>query len=56
VFLRKEGRGKSPPECDENDSRLLDALDEAIASADAAPEQGLSADEVRAQLDAWISK
>ena len=41
--------------CDEDDPRLLAALDEAIRAADAGGKT-YSADEVRAQLRKWTSK
>jgi hypothetical protein len=42
--------------CDETDPELLNALDQAIAKADATPTQGLAADDVRSRLDAWTSR
>jgi len=42
--------------CDEDDPELLSALDQAIVKANATPAEGLGADEVRARLNAWISK
>ncbi len=40
IFVEKERRQSGVNECDEDDPRLLAALDEAIAKADAAPGQG----------------
>jgi hypothetical protein len=40
---------------EESDSRLLAALDEAIAKADATPGQGHSSRHVRARLDEYRS-
>ena len=54
AFVAKEGGGGN--ECDETDPQLLAALDEAIESADAAPGQGHSGNQVRARLDQWTSK
>ena len=56
AFLQKEGRTEGANECEESDPRLLAALDEAIAGADATPGQGHSGNEVRARLNEWISK
>ena len=42
TFVEKEGRAKGVNECDEDDARLLEALDDAIAKADATPGQGCS--------------
>jgi len=56
AFVKKEGRTGGRNECDEIDPRLLTALDEAIAKADATPGQGSSGIEVRARLDQWTSK
>ena len=53
TFVEKEGRQDGVNECDEGDPRLLAALDEAIAQADATAGQGHSGREVRARLDAW---
>jgi hypothetical protein len=50
AFVRKEGRTDGANECDESDPRLLTALDEAIAKADAAPGRGHSGCDVRARL------
>jgi hypothetical protein len=43
VFVEKEGASEAVSECCEDDPRLLAALDEAIAQADAAPGEGHSA-------------
>jgi len=42
--------------CDEEDSTLLAGLDEAVSRAEATPQQGLSAQEVRSHLDQWTSR
>ncbi len=42
----------APPECVEDDPRLLAALDE----ADASPGQGLSGNEVRTRMAQWTSR
>jgi hypothetical protein len=54
VFLEKESG--IAHECSEDDPRLLAALDQAIANADATPGKGHTADEVRAHLRQWTSK
>ena len=54
AFVAKEGSGSN--ECNEDDPRILAALDEAIAEADAAPGQGHSASEVRARLARWSTR
>ena len=56
AFVQKEGRTDGTNECDESDPRLLTALDEAIAKADATPGQGLAGSQLRARLNEWISK
>jgi hypothetical protein len=56
TFVQKEGRTDGINECDENDSSLLTALDEAIAKADATPGEGNAGSQVRARLNEWISK
>ena len=56
AFVQKEGRTAGANECDESDPRLLTALDEAIAGADATLGEGHSGSQVRARLDDWISK
>ena len=55
TFVEKERRQDGVNECDENDPRLLAALDEAIAQADATAGQGHSASEVRAHLTKWTT-
>jgi hypothetical protein len=56
AFLAKEAECSPPNECDESDPRLLAALDDATARADMKRGEGCSAQDVRAQLAAWISK
>jgi hypothetical protein len=56
AFVQKEGRTQGANECGESDPRLLTALDEAIAGADATLGQGHSGSQVRARLSEWISK
>ena len=56
AFVQKEGRTQEANECGESDPRLLTALDEAIAGADATLGQGHSGSQVRARLSEWISK
>jgi hypothetical protein len=56
AFRQKEGRTGGANECDESDPRLLTALDEALAGADATSGQGHSGSQVRARLSEWISK
>ncbi len=55
-FVEKETRPDSANECHEDDPRLLAALDEAIAKADATPGLGHSGSDVRARLGGWTSK
>ena len=43
-------------ECSEDDPRLLAALDQAIAQADASPGQGHSGSEVLTRLSEWTSR
>ena len=56
VFVEKEGGSEAANECSEDDPRLLAALDEAIAQADATPGEGHLAFQVRARLSEWTSK
>ena len=56
AFVLKEGRTEGGNECDESDPRLLAALDEAMAGADATVGQGDSCSQVRSRLNEWISK
>jgi hypothetical protein len=56
AFRQKEGRTGGANECDESDPRLLTALDEALAGADATSGQGHSGSQVRARLSEWIPK
>jgi hypothetical protein len=56
TFVEKEGRQDGVNECDEDDPRLLAALDEAIAKADATPGQGHSGRDVRARLNEWTTR
>jgi hypothetical protein len=56
AFLNRTGASGAPHECDEDDPRLLTALDEAIARADATPGVGGSAVELRAHLAAWTTR
>jgi hypothetical protein len=55
VFVEKEGGAGAAHDCSEDDPRLLAALDEAIARADATPGEGRSGLDVRARLNEWIS-
>jgi hypothetical protein len=56
AFVEKEGGSRAANECSEDDPRLLAALDEAIAKADATPGEGHSGSNVRARLSEWTSK
>lgn len=56
AFVQKEGGTEGANECDERNPQLLNALDEAIAQANAVPGQGHSGHQVRAQLKEWASK
>jgi hypothetical protein len=55
-FVEKERREGCVNECDEGDPRLLAALDEAIAKADATPGQGNSWHDVRVRLNEWTTR
>jgi hypothetical protein len=50
TFVEKEGRRAGINECDENDPRLLAALDEAIAKADATTGRGHTGRAVHARI------
>jgi hypothetical protein len=56
AFVEKERHQSGINECDEDDPRLLAALDEAIAKANATPGQGHSGADVRARLKEWSTK
>jgi hypothetical protein len=56
AFVLKEGLAPGANECNEDDPRLLAALDEAIAKANSTPGQGHTAAVLRARLSGWISK
>jgi hypothetical protein len=56
TFVEKERHTKGVNECDEDDPRLLEALDDAIAKSDATPGQGHSVRDVRAHLNEWTTK
>jgi hypothetical protein len=55
TFVEKERHQDGVNECDEDDPRLLAALDEAIAQADAAPGQAHSGRDLRARLNEWTT-
>ena len=55
AFVEKE-TGADANECDEEDLRLLTALDEAVRRADATPGQGHSGEELRARIAEWTTK
>jgi hypothetical protein len=55
AFVQREGRSALLHTCDEDDSELLAALDSAVTRADAAPEAGHTATELRRQLPGWIT-
>jgi hypothetical protein len=56
TFVQKEGRTVGANECDEEDPRLLTALDEAVQPADATPGQGHSGQEMRARIGEWTTR
>ena len=56
VFVEKEGHPGAGNDCSEDDPRLLAALDEAVAQADAAPGQGHTGNQARARLGQWSSR
>jgi hypothetical protein len=56
AFVQREGRPHTVNDCREDDPRLLAALDQAIAHADATPGGGCSGSDVRARLGEWTSK
>ena len=55
-FVEKESLAGSFNECNEEDPRLLKALDEAIEAAGISQDLGYSGDQVRARLSKWNSK
>ena len=56
TYVEKERRQDGVNEYNEDDPRLLAALDEAIGKADATPGQGHSEHEVRVRLNEWTSR
>jgi hypothetical protein len=54
TFVGKEAGAAN--ECSEDDPQLLAALDEAIEKAEAAPQGGHTANEVRSRLSRWTSR
>ncbi len=56
AFVERESSAQTAHETSEEDPKLLAALDEAIAKADAAPDQGCSGTEARGRLGEWISR
>ena len=56
TYVEKEQLHDGINECDESDPRLLAALDEAIAKADATPGQGHSGSDIRARLNEWTTR
>ena len=56
AFVQKEGRAEGANECDETESGLLSALDQAIEEADGTSGEGHSGSQVRARLNGWILK
>lgn len=56
TFVEKQGDPDAANGCDEDDSRLLAALDQAVKRADATPGQGHSGKELRARIGEWTSK
>ena len=53
AFMEKAGGAAG---CDEDDPRLLAALDEAVRQADATPGQGHSGEELKARIAEWTTK
>ncbi len=56
AFVAREASADCSNDCREEDSKLLAALDEAIAEADSRPGDGHSAAQIHARLGEWISK
>ena len=56
TFVKKERHQHGVNECDEDDPRLLAALDEAIAKTDATPGRRHSGRDVRARVNEWTSR
>ena len=56
AFVEKEAHLPEANQCDEDDPGLLEALDKAVAEADATPGQGHSAEDVLARLRGWTSR
>ena len=56
AFVEKDGSRERAHECDEDDPRLLAALDDAIAHSMATPREGYTGNEVRARLGEWTSR
>ena len=56
AYLDRTDASGTPHECDEDEPRLLAALDEAVARADTTPGVGDSAAELRTHLAAWTTR
>lgn len=56
AFLEREGGRGAENLCDEDDPRLLAALDEAVQRADSTPARGHSGQQVRTRIGEWTAK
>jgi len=56
AFVEKEGREPAVNESEEDDPRLLAALDAAVRQADRPESRSFTGSEVRSRLDQWITK
>jgi hypothetical protein len=56
TFMEKAGSAKAAGGCDEEDPRLLAALDDAVTKADATPGQGHFGQELRSKIDEWTTR
>ena len=56
AFLEKEAADPNQSTCDEDEPRLLAALDEAVSRADGRPGKVTDGDMMRAQIREWTTR
>ena len=56
AFVEKEASDPALNECDEDNPKLLAALDDAVSQADKPGNRSVPGDEVRSRIRAWTTK
>ena len=56
AFVEKEASDPALNECDEDNPKVLAALDDAVRQADRPGNRSIRGDEVRSRIRAWITK